>query len=301
LNPEEWLAAVSCRSEDASEIWGVIQAEFATMLVDLRSGDMLVEELAGHSWKFGDGFVITQTDGEDDPVLTVLGTDEQVRLHETPGGENWSVNVAPHPTGQSIALVETRFSAGEAPVEATLFILDTTGGVKNQFEIPYETYSPVWLDASRIAVNAYNFDDWDESYGLVFDLNSGATFEIEGWTPEYQVADGDVLYGTVGGEVLKATLSTREVEPMVTLPTQSAGPLLLLDHSEPITTTMTGPEPAPSTTTATVPPLVAPDLGSVNPETAYVRWVAGGAIVAFIGVLVWLGVSPPRPPDSNST
>lgn len=301
LNPAEWLAAVSCRSEDASEIWGVIQTEFATMLVDLQSGDLLVEDLAGYSWRFGDGFVVTQTEGEDDPVLTILGTGEQVRLHETPVGENWSINVAAHPTGQSIALVETRFSAEEAPVEATLFILDISGEVVNQFEIPYETYSPVWLDDTRIAVNAYNFENWEESYGLVFDLNNGATHELEGWTPEYQVAHGNVLYGTVGGEVLKADLSTGEIESVVTLPTQSAGPLLLLDHGEPMPTTTTGPEIAPSTTTATVPPLVAPDLGLDDASTGYVQWVAGVTILGFIGVLVWLAVRRPRGPDSDST
>ena len=300
INPEEWLAAVSCRSEDASEIWGVIQAEFSTMLVDLKSGDLLVDNLPGFTWKFGNGFVVTQNEGQDDPILTVLDTGEQVHLHQTPAGENWSINVAPHPTDQLVALVETRFSAGESPVEATLFILDTDGEVVEQFEIPYETYSPVWLDDERLAVNAYNFDDWEESYGLVFDLESGTTHEIEGWTPEYQVADGDLVFGTVGGEVLKAHLPTGDVETLVTMPTQSAGPLLLLDHSEPVTTSTSESDVVPPTTGATVPPLVAPELGSDAPDTGYFQWVAGLAIVVFLGVLVWLGARSPRRQDSDS-
>jgi hypothetical protein len=300
MNPEESLAAVSCRNEDGSEIWGVIQAEFATMLVDLQSGDLIAEDLVGSTWSFGDGFVITQAEGQDDPILTVLDTGEQVRLHETPAGENWSINVAAHPSDQLIALVETRFSGGQRPVEATLFVLRTDGSVVHQFEIPYETYTPVWLDESRIAVNAYNYGDWEKSYGFIFDLNSGVTHEIEGWTPEYQVADGEVLYGTVGGDVLKADLSTGEVESIVTLPTQSAGPVVLLDHSEPFATPVLEPDDGPSTTTPTVPPLLAPDLGVDSPETGYVQWVAGAAIVGFLAVLMWLGARRPGRTGSDS-
>lgn len=300
LNAEEWLTMASCRSEDASEIWAVVEAQFATLLIDLQSGDLVVEDLSGFTWKFGNGFVVTQTEGQDDPVLTKLETGEEVRLHETPPGANWSINVAPHPTEQLVAVVETRFSAGERPVEATLFVLDIDGETVEQFEIPYESYSPVWLDADRLAVNAYNFENWDESYGFVFDLETGTTQEIEGWTPEHQVADGDVLYGTSGGEILTADLSTGEIQSLVTLPLQSAGPLLLLDHSEPVTpTTVATTLEIEPTTHPTVPPLVAPDLGTEQAVSGYVRWVAGVAIIGFVGVLIWLAVRRPSTPGSS--
>lgn len=295
-NAAESIRAATCRNEDATSVWAVVQNGQSQTLVDMAT----LEELAmlqgqAPTWTFGEGFVVTQHEGEGDPILTDAASGEQVRLHETPPGENWAINVAPHPNEQLVALVETRFSAGERPVEATLFILDTEAEIVEQFEIPYETYSPVWLDENRIAVTAYNYEDWEESYGLIFDLENGTTDEIEGWTPEHQIADGHVLYGTMGADVMTADLTTGEVDTLVTLPLQSAGPLLLLDHGEPGTTTTTTTTsesaPAPNSTT---PPLVAPDLGSDQADATHLPWLAGIAIVGFLGVLVWLAVRSPE-------
>jgi hypothetical protein len=295
----EWLADLTCRSEDASEIWGVFQTETDATLATIPEREPLAS-VSGSSWEFGPDFVITQSGSEDDPVLVDLTSGEKVRLHETPPNAQWAINVSVHPTTGTIALTETRFNEDIGPVEATLFIMDRTGAVHDRFEIPWETYSPVWLDDHRVAIHGYDYSSGEESATIIFDVDDGDSIEIADWTAEHLVADADTIYGLTGGDVVTADLTTGEAGKLVTLPLQNAGPLVLLEGETPITTTTTSPapenEPSPA---STVPPLLAPGSGPHADPGVPAGWIAGVAATLFAGVLIWLSL--PRRGSADSS
>ncbi len=287
------IRAVSCRNAEASSIWVVGQTELGFELLEIVDGPTSILALEGDTFHIGNDFVVAQSGPDGDPIRIDVDTGKEIRLHETPSGEHWPVSAAPHPGNGTLALVETRRSPGGGPAEATLLLVDETGNPLQEFEIPWEVYSPTWLDEERLMVKAYNFENWEESLGLIYDLDEGKIIEIEGWTGEYPVASGNTLYGADGGAIVTADLSTGEVATLVTLPTQFAGPLVLLDRGVQIAAGDTIPPPR---TPPTTPPLLSPGSEGANDSTA-TRLVAGGAIVVFLGILVWLSVS--RPADSR--
>jgi hypothetical protein len=142
-----------------------------------------------------------------------------------------------------------------------------------------------------VVVRGYEFSEGEESVGLVLDLETGEMKEIQGWSAESVVADGDTIYGIVGGDIVTADLETGVVKTLVTLPTQSAGPLILLGNDSAVTTTTTeiepGDHPGPPPTT---PPLLAPELGSERPLSVTTAWIAGISGAFFAGVLIWLSL-----------
>lgn len=293
LDQAGWVNDVSCRNADASSIYVLVSDDFNSSLMEVVPEMRTVIDLDGIAGKIGDDFVITQADHEGDATWVDITSGEHTVLTETPADDLRSISVATHPTERLIALVETDFNEG-GPVEATLSIVDGTGSRVEQFIIPWETYSPTWLDGSRVAVKAYNFDDWEQSFGFVFDLSTGEGFEVEGWDAEHTVADGNRLYGVNGGTIVTTDLSTGTVETLVTLASQSAGPIVLLDDAQPVapkTTVTLVPEEGGAPTT--IPPLVSPELGREVPGAGNaVRWIAGGSILGFLALLVWLARRP---------
>lgn len=280
----------SCRAPDASSIWVVGAHEFEASLLEVVGGTSSLLTLSGDQFSIGIDFVMSQPHHEGDATWVDIETGDETRITETPPDELRSISVAPHPSERLVALVETVFNEG-GPVAATLSIVDETGTRVDKFEIPWETYSPMWLDDDRVAVKAYNYDDWEQSFGFVFDLSTGEMIEIEGWDAEYTIADGDTLYGVNGGDIMTSDPTTRTIERLVTLPTQSAGPLVLLDDAPEVnvTTTPTTPVREPEPTT---PPLVAPELPGASDSVDGYQWVAGGAIAIFLGLLFWLSRRP---------
>jgi hypothetical protein len=293
LDQTGWVDDVSCRTADASSIYVLVSDDFHSSLMEVVPESRTLIDLDGIAGEIGNDFVITQTDHEGDATWVDITTGEETVLTETPANDLRSISVATHPTERLIALVETDFNE-DRPVEATLSIVDETGARLEEFIIPWETYSPTWLDESRVAVKAYDFDDGEQSFGFVFDLSTGEGFEVEGWDAEHTVADGNRLYGVNGGTILTTDLSTSTVETLITLASQSAGPIVLLDNAQriaPTTTVLAEPEGAVPPTT--IPPLVASELGRDVPGTGdAVRWIAGGSILGFLALLVWLARRP---------
>ena len=293
LDQTGWVNDVSCRAADATSIYALMSDDLSSRLIEVVPELSTLIELDGIVGKIGTDFVITQANHEGDATWVDITTGEEAVLTKTPANDLRSISIATHPTERMIALVETDFNEG-GPVEATLSIVDESGTRVEELIIPWETHSPTWLDDSRVAVKAHDFDDWEQSFGFVFDLSTGEGFEVEGWDAEHTVADGDKLYGTNGGTILTTDLSTGGVETMVTLASQSAGPIVLLDGARPIaptTTVAVAPEEAGPPTT--IPPLVAPEPEREGAGTGdAVRWIAGGSILGFLALLVWLARRP---------
>ena len=230
-----------------------------------------------------------------DPVLIKVGDGAETTIHETPPNENWGVTTSPNPVDDTLALLETRYANDSSSVEATLFVMDRTGEVSQQFEIPGEAFSPIWLDGDRIALRTVDWEDASNSIAYVFDLGTGVTHEISGWDADPMAADGDTLFGVRGGTIITAEIGSGVIADLVTLPTDFAGPIVVLDD---VVVTEPG-QPVVSTPVApveTTPPLVAPEMGVDAPDTTSARWVAGAAIVGFLGILVWLAARRPSRP-----
>lgn len=286
------LRDASCRSVDASSIWVVGAHEFEAELMEIGDETRRLMSLEGDQFGIGSDFVVVQPHHEGDVTWVDMATGDEVRLTETPPDALRSIWAAAHPSERLVALVETRFE-GEGQVEATLSIVDDSGTPTAQFEIPWETYSPTWLDQSRVVVTAYDFNDWERSFGLIVDLATGEMTEVEGWRAEHTISDGDLLYGVEGGSILTTDVSDGVVETLVTLPTQSAGPLLLLTGAPKVAPATTTTTPPGADTEPITPPLVVVGLGedATGPAGAY-QWIAGGAMVVFLALLIWLALGP---------
>lgn len=275
-------STISCRDQSGSSVWAVVRSETKAALYEVSDGwELIVDDLPGQNWHIGVSYVISQTEGEDDPILTDVETGEQILLHETPPDALEAINVAPHPTDEKVAMLETRF--GDGPTVSTLFIVDSRGNELTRFDIPYEAYQPVWLDAERVLVRAYDWEEPEQPVGYVFEISAGTSVTIEAWGGSHAVADGDTMYGTNGGDLMVADLETGTWEVLATFATQRAGPLVLLsDAPEAATPTTVAPQ---GPTDSTVPPLVAPELGVEPGSDTGLRWLGGLALVGFLAGL----------------
>ena len=287
--PNGWIADVVCPSPDASSILLLAGGEFSTTLYEVVPEMTEIATFDGGYGQIGDGYVVAQSGSEGDASIVDLKTGDVIQLTSTPANELRSISPAPHPTDPIVALLQTDFNEG-GPVEATLSIVDTSGETLETFDIPYEAYSPTWLSDSLLFVQAYDYDNWEESLGYLFDLDAGTSSTIEGWVGQTPILVGSTLYGVDGSDVVAADIETGETEVLTTLPTQSAGPLVSVTGSEPTEPALDPPE-APG---ATTPPLVAPELGVDTGGESPVRWIALGAITVFGAVLLWLGFARPR-------
>lgn len=175
-------------------------------------------DLPGDTWQIGTSYVIAQSGPEADPVLIDMETGREFLLHETPPGALQALNVAPHPSRDQVAMLETRFPAGCGRVESTLFLISTRGETLRSLQIPWEAYSPVWLDEERLLVQAYDFNDWERSFAYLFDTSSGETTVVEGWRATYAVADETTMYGVDGAHIVTADIAGGSVETLETLP-----------------------------------------------------------------------------------
>ncbi len=300
--PEGWVSDVSCRNGDASSIWVIAGDDVRSDLVEVADGPTVVAALPGPVGKIGSDFVVVQETHEGDAVRVDVEDGSTIELTTTPPGELRAVSMAVHPTDSRVAVIETFFTGGNGPTTARLTIFDGSGTVTEAFDIPWETYSPSWIDEHRVVVYAYDSEDWENALGIVFEVDSGEMTEIAGWNVEATVADGDTLYGVLGGSVLTTSLTDPQVEAMVTLPQQSGGPLILLDDAPAVSPTTT----VAATSGSTTPPLVVSELaGEAGGEVedgavGYITWIAGVAVLLFMGILVGLGRRPSDPNRGSS-
>lgn len=280
-----WVADVSCQAEDASSIWVLAGDEVTGVLTEVVGEHEVLHELPGPTGVIGTGFVVVQETHEGDAIWFDPETGETTELTSTPPDELRSVSVATHPGEQLVAVVETRFAENAAPT-ATLTIFDATGTAVKTFDLPGESYTPVWLDDNRMMVNSYG-ENLGDGISLIYDIDTGETLEIEGWAMEHTIIDGDTLYGVRGGSVMTTSLNNPEIGTLVALPTQGSGPLILLEDAPAIEV---GTTTIPTETEDTTPPLIA--AGEPDSGTGYIPWVAGGVMVVFFGTLIWLSRRP---------
>lgn len=285
----KWVAAVSCRSEDASEIVAVIQSDREAALVNAVTLDEIATA-PGEVWKFGPGFVIALQEGASGLVRIDLNSGEQKTIYTTGSDIGQASDFAIHESDGRIALLETRF-ADQGP-HSTLVVMDSHGERLTELEIAAEVYQPTWLSDNLVALQAYDSQTGEDPFAVVFDVKSGGETRLDGWQADHLQADGKVVYGTRGGEVISADLDSGATEILTTLPVQSGGPIVILPAElAPLTTTTSvGPEAAPETT---VPPLVSANVPG-HDETAAPRTVARVAVIVVIVTLVALGVSTRR-------
>lgn len=290
-----FVANISCRDESGTSILMVSQDEFTSSLVDLESGEVLLEDLTADAFFIGSDHLIVQRGNPQETVAVDIVTGEEKTIHHVPSGENWGVYVGVNPSDSRIALSEVRYPRNGGEPESTLLILNPDGETLEQFDSPGETSNPVWLDENLVLIQAYDWDSWEDTTAQLIDTNSGEIATIDGWTASYPILIGAVLYGTRGGDVMKADIESGKTEVLVTLPTQEIGQLAPLLDPEPQKPSAV-PEAAPQ---PTVPALMAPESGIGQPADGPLRAIAMGTVVVFAGLLVWLAVRRPTGKASN--
>lgn len=284
-----FVSDISCRDETGTSILVMLQGEFVSNLVDLETGEVLVEEVVGDSFKIGSGQLIVQRDNFQETVAIDFATGEETILHEIPGGKNWGVYPEVNPFDGRIALTETRYPDEGGEPDSTLFIMSPTGKIVDQYDLADETSAPTWLDETLILIQTYDWDSGDDATALLVDTSTGETTTIEGWTASYPILVGNVLYGTRGGDVMTAGIEEGTSEVLVTLPTQELGAIIPLSDAAP----QKPPADPEETPQPTVPALSAPESGIGESPEWPLRPIAIGTLVAFAGLLVWLALRKP--------
>jgi hypothetical protein len=295
-----WGSDVSCRDEDASSIWLLQGSDTGSRLSRIEDGVVSSDPLPGTGGWIGTDYVLSQSGPEGDLTWIDVATGAETVVATVPPGELWSISAAPHPEERRVALVETRF-ADDGTVSASLSIVSDEERL-SAVDLALETYSPVWLDDGRVMVTGYNWEESEQPKGLVVDLDTDAIIEVSPLSAGYLVADGNLVFGANAGSVFQVDLTTGSVDTLATLPTLNAGPLVILEDAaaavDPATTTT-----APGTG-STIPPLVAPGITEAPEAEAAgsldARWIAGGVVVVFFGLLAWLVIAGPRKPSDSS-
>lgn len=289
-----WPSDMSCRTADASAVWVLYGGETDSILVDVVSGEE-VGAVPGVNGVIGEGFVAYQAGHDGDAMLLDLETGVEVQLTSKRPGSLVGLSMAPHPTDPEVAVLEILYQES-GPTLTTLTIFDDTGGTVSSHEISEgEAHEPTWLDDSTVGMTFYTYtDDITDNSAQLIDVATGELRTIDDWTGINMTSDRGFLLGTNGGTVVTADLETGELGQLVTIPSQEAGPIVVIDSDEvvapaPTTTAEPPSEPAPTT-----PPLVAPDLGEQGPGLGLARWIAIGAIVV-VAVLFWLAFRRPTP------
>lgn len=287
-----WPSDMSCRTADASAVWVLYSGEADSILVDVVSGEEIAA-VPGVNGVIGEGFVAYQAGHDGDAMLLDLETAAEVRLTSKRPGSLVGISMAPHPTNSEVAVLEVLYQEN-GPTLTKLTIFDHMGGTVSSHEISEgEAYEPTWLDDSTVGMTVYTYtDDITENAAQLVDVTTGELRTIDDWTGINMTMDQGFLIGTSGGTVVTADLETGELGQLVTIPSQEAGPIVVMDSDEVVTPATTTTSEAPSGPATTTPPLVAPELGDQGASLGLARWIAIGAIVV-VGVLIWLAVRRP--------
>jgi hypothetical protein len=293
---------VSCRSEDGSSVWYVLEGVGGASVVDAISGGTVAtypEPTAAIGQTFAlsydyEGKTVNRHD---------LATDETILLYENATGELRGVYPVPNPADGSTALVETRYPDG-GPVTSTLFVYDENGETVFDEEIPMEASAPVWLDQSTIAVGATDYETGMERVLYVVDT-SGPVVILDDWQPWQTSGTSEEVFGIISGSIWRGDLTTGEVEQIGTIADESATALLVLEEAAPIEVDAPGEPPSGPVT----PPLGPNDGievidGGGTAETketsnrlAQITFLAIVGAGVVIGLVMWRrGGGPASPP-----
>lgn len=287
-----WVSDVSCRDPEATTIWMVVSTELGSDLVEVVPTSDTLAQLPGSNGRIGDGFVIVTEDGLGSAVWFDVETGDSIVLAETAPDRIQAVYAEPHPTRDQAALLISDFDAA-GPVGSTLSVVGPDGEVIQSVSVPIETYSPVWIDDRQVVVTGFDYEGDEQGFAFILDVETGTLKTIESWTGQFVVTDGATLYGATGGEIVAADLDTTVVTSLASLPTVSAGPLVVLTEAPRVDP----PPPAqPETPEPTTPPITIPEAGPEQTGNGFdARVVAIPVMVGFGALLIWMAVR--RPPD----
>ena len=263
------------------------------MLVQVAPQVEDVVEIHGVNGVIGNGFIVFQAGFDGDAVMLDLETGEETTLTSKPPNSTVGIYMTPHPTEPLVAIAETHYDNVDGSVETVLNVFDDQGeSVFNRVIADGEGYSPTWLADDSLGLIAYTYTaDLSESAAYVYDLGGGEDLVIDGWTGFGMVVDQGYLLGVEAGTIVTADLETGELGELVTIPSQEAGPLLVVDSDTPVQPVTTTSPVAPETN-STTPPLVAAEPG----DDGFIdfRWIGGAAIAIVLGILAWLTLRKPR-------
>jgi hypothetical protein len=256
VSPDEWVSVLdlSCRSEDANSVWllGVV-GEFGLPTVYETVPDLtpLHQLPRGFGSLGGTHAVVT-----DDPATMVVRvnyeTGETVTLLRLPGNQIAGAYPFPNPINDLTAVVVVTYHEGRDPV-TTVSLYDGEGSLQSAHPIPGEGgASAAWLDESRLALATRDYHGSDLPVLYVLDIGNGETTEVPGWEAWAFTGMGTDVYGSTGGTIQHADLSTGEVTDSTVLPYTSVNHIVTVTGLEPPGDQLVG---EPVTTTPTVPPL----------------------------------------------
>ena len=291
-----WPSDLACLTPDATSIQIFYTGESSSTLRQVSPEGEEVTEIHGVNGMIGNGLVVYQTDHDGDAMLLDLESGEEFQLTAKPANSIVGIYLAPHPVEPLVAIGETRYDDGDGSVETVLTVFDAQGEEQFSRVIPDgEGYAPMWLTDDSLGLVVYNHTgEPSGSAAHIYDLTGGSDVVIEGWTGLSMVADQDHILGIEAGTVFTANMATGELSELATIPSQEAGPIVVVDSDvavEAVTTTTTA-EPAPESTT---PPLVAEHDDDTEIDF---RWIGAGALAAFLGLLAWLTLRGPARKDT---
>ncbi|MEX0864487.1 MAG: hypothetical protein WD269_06375 [Acidimicrobiia bacterium] len=259
---------ISCRSEDGSVVWYVVEGVGGAALVDASSGDTIAT-LPGPLASIGLGHVVSY-DYEGRAVSRYdIETGDVTTLYENLLGENRGVYPAPNPVDGTTALVETLYPEG-GTAASTLFIYADTGTVAAEYEIPAEASVPMWLDQDNVVVPASDFSlPAHQQMLYVVNVATGEIDILPGWAAWETTGNAEEVYGIAFGGIWRGDLITGDVEQIGTIADESAVALLVLEGAQAIEVDDQGAPPAGGVVTPPLTPedgIVALEGGS-GPET----------------------------------
>jgi len=262
---EHSISDARCMDADGSSVWlagdnwNNDRSEYA--IYDASNGLVPILNLpAGQAWIGANHTVIQDLEGN---TITSVdhGTGESKVIHEsTPRGPDSNYtgvgSVAFSPDGTSIAVLEVDYPSAGKPT-SVVTIYDESGAATATVDVDGEAWRLDWTGGLIIVQTPQSgHADFVALVLSAGDLSS--VIELVGWDASNPVLAGNFIYGTSGGALVRADLSSGSIEELNTLPTPYLGPLAALPDDFDSSSTPTEPDQAPQPATPTVPPITIP-------------------------------------------
>ncbi len=289
---EVWSNAVSCRSQDASEVWLGMQDDGESTVLDVVSGATLFT-VAGSISGIGATQLLSATDWGQ-VIRLDLDTGDTTVLFEKPDDVEGYPTVRPNPVDQTSAVVFNAQSF-DGQGESKLFVFDADGTALLEIDFGPETYLVGWLNQHTIAVIESGFGDLH-----LVDANDGDIVTSPGLGAWDLVSSGSTVVALANGEIQRIDVETGALEWVASIGDPMATAVMLLEGSDVVT------EPR---TVITQPPLTPADLGVANvgsaTRTARITLIMLGAGAVIAWVVLRMRPKPEEPfvapPDSPPT
>ena len=270
---EVWSSAVSCRDQDASEVWLGMQGEGESTVIDVRSGATLFTVSGSIS---GIGTTHLTIESERGPVSRLdFTTGETVTLFEKPDGVEGYPVARPNPVdGTSVVVFSPSDFEGQG--KSRLLVFDADGMPRLESEFGPETYLVGWVNQYTIAVIESRFGSQDLHF---VDAREGGIVTIPGLGVWELVSDGSSVISMANGEIQRIDIATGALEWVASVDDPMATAVMLLEGSDIVT------QPR---TVNTQPPLTPAELGVANlgsaTRTARITLImlGVGALIAWV-------------------